>query len=95
MLEVRELVARRGGEMKNFRNSIRSPEILEDSSHPAHFRSIVALATADYQVSVADLAASLQVSEEEVMGWGDNSRQDLDTPSQDVRDIDQKLGLLN
>jgi hypothetical protein len=64
----------------------------------------VALATADYQVSVADLAASLQVSEEEVMGWGDNSRQDLDTPSQDVRekvitfiadDIDQKLGLLN
>ncbi len=104
MLEVKESVRGRAVEMGYFRDSIQSPETLEESGQPEYFRAMVALAISDYQVSPSELATALQVSEEEVRRWGDNSRDDLDVPSEDVRrkviefldtDIGKKLELLN
>lgn len=104
MVEAIELLQRRKVEMGYFRESMLSPETLEETARPEHFRAMVALATSEYQVSVAELADSLQVSEEEVRRWGDNSRNDLEVPAEDVRkkviefldtDIGKKLELLN
>lgn len=104
MLQPRELLARRSVEMGYFRDSLLSPEALNDSADPGHFRAMVALATSDYQVSTTELADSLQVSEQQVICWGDNDRDDLKVPSQDVRervitfiaaDIGKKLEELN
>lgn len=104
MLQPRELLARRSVEMGYFRDTLLSPDVLNDSADPGHFRAMVALATSDYQVSATELADSLQVTEEQVMGWGDNGRDDLEVPPQDVRerviafianDIGKKLGELS
>ena len=104
MYEVTELVARRGVEMGYFRDSLLSPDILEDSAQPGHFKAMMALATSDYQVSTSELANALQMSEEEVQRWGDNSRNDLEVPPQDIRekvfafiatDMEKKLTSVN
>lgn len=104
MVEVKESVRGRIGEMRYFRTAMQSPETLDESAQPEYFRAMVALATSDYQVNPSELAAALQVSEEEVRRWGDNSRDDLEVPSEDVRkrviefldtDIGKKLELLN
>lgn len=104
MLGVKESVRGRAVEMGYFRTAMQSPETLEESAQPEYFRAMVALATSDYQVSPSELAVALQVSEEEVRRWGDNSRDDLEVPSEDVRrkviefldtEIGKRLELLN